>query len=198
MKICSNCKRELPKTNFSKHKLGVDGLRPQCRECTTLSNLLYDRTKKGLLTKIYNKQKASSKKRGHSLPTYSKQWLEQWLLNNVEYHRLYDMWVLSGYEQDLRPSVNRLDDNLGYTEYNIELITWADNKEKAYKMIRNGGVRKCFNTPVKQFTLDGAFIASYTSFSEAGRAMCVHPTHIGQACDFKWGHNKAKGFLWEK
>ena len=33
---------------------------------------------------------------------------------------------------------------------------------------------------------------------EAGRATGVHPTHIGQACDFKWGHNKAKGFLWEK
>jgi 5-methylcytosine-specific restriction endonuclease McrA len=33
MKICTKCKVEKPKTEFSKHKKGVNGIRASCKEC---------------------------------------------------------------------------------------------------------------------------------------------------------------------
>jgi hypothetical protein len=81
---------------------------------------------------MYSAQCRNSLKRGHAYPTYTQIWLKAWLFINPEFHRLYDMWVLSGYQSDFKPSVDRIDDNLGYTEYNIQLLSWKENAEKWY------------------------------------------------------------------
>lgn len=36
MKICLGCGLEKPKSEFSKHKLGKEGLRPRCKKCCLL------------------------------------------------------------------------------------------------------------------------------------------------------------------
>ena len=198
MKICTECRIKKPFNNFSKHKLGSFGLRPKCKPCIKQESLLYSRTIKGWVSAIYNKQKTSSVKRGMLPPTYSKKWLFELCDNSSVFHILFQLWVESGHVKSLRPSINRLKDNLGYTPSNIEIVTWEENQLKAYKMIRDGGVRGSPNTPVNQYSLDGELLATYVSFSSAQRVTGVNATHIGQACAFKWGHNRAKGYLWKK
>ena len=68
------------------------------------------------------------------------------------------------------PSVDRIDDNIGYTISNIQLMTWGENDKKAHDDMRDGkliGGNK--NKPVLQFTKDGKFIAEYISQNEASR-----------------------------
>ncbi len=41
LKICTQCKRELPLTEFSAHKLGWCGFRAECKECNRAATALY-------------------------------------------------------------------------------------------------------------------------------------------------------------
>lgn len=142
----------------------------------------YRKTKKGVISDIYFGQISSSKHRGHALPTYSKKWFSNWLLNNPEFHRLYDMWVLSKYEKNFKPSVDRKRDELSYTEYNIQLLTWKENNLKRKMVI--------------QLDLNGKYIADYKSLSEACRKNNI--SNSGSISDVCKGHRKsAGGFIWK-
>lgn len=50
--------------------------------------------------------------------------------------------------------------------------------------------------PVNQYTLEGEFIATYYSMSEAGRVNNIAPHQISECCNGK--HRQAKGFIWRK
>lgn len=132
MKHCSKCKELKPKEEFPRSSKYQDGRYPSCKTCHNAKSKESVRTKVGIVPQIYSAQRRNSKLRGHSSPTYSQGWLKVWLLNQPEYHRLYDLWVLTGYNRDFKPSVDRIDDNLGYTEYNIQLMSWKDNATKWY------------------------------------------------------------------
>lgn len=41
MKTCTKCRVSKPKTEYAKHKLGRDGLRPRCKDCTAADNAAY-------------------------------------------------------------------------------------------------------------------------------------------------------------
>lgn len=77
------------------------------------------RTKKGLISTVYSAQKRKSKSRGMPSPTYSKDELSDWLYSNPLFHALFNNYVNNGYDSKLRPSVDRLDDNLSYCFENI-------------------------------------------------------------------------------
>ena len=94
----------------------------------------YIRTVKGLIVSIYGRQKKSSKKRGHQLPTYSKEELHVWITSQSNFKELYDNWIASDCDMWLIPSVDRLDDAKGYSFNNIQLITWRENHEKGLKV----------------------------------------------------------------
>ena len=68
----------------------------------------YRRSKKGVITKIYGSQVSNSKRRGHSLPEYTKAWFSDWLFNNPEFHIIYDFWVLNNYNSDFEQQKNYL------------------------------------------------------------------------------------------
>lgn len=86
--------------------------------------------KEELLKQIFQQQRRNSKKRGHSLPKYSYGAFRDWALNDRDFIRLYNKWVDSGYEQDLRPSCDRIMDNHGYSFENIQWITYRENLSK--------------------------------------------------------------------
>lgn len=50
--------------------------------------------------------------------------------------------------------------------------------------------------PVKQYTLDGEFVAEYYSMSEAGRVNNIAPHQISECCSGKL--KQAKGYIWRK
>lgn len=132
MKKCKTCGVEKDLTEFHKHKGCKDGLHNECKVCTTQRIKDYQKTFPGQLTKIYSDQRQRSKRRGHEMPTYSKEDLGQWLKSQSNFEELWDGWVESNYDTKLVPSVDRLDDSKGYSLGNIQLTTWSENNLKGH------------------------------------------------------------------
>lgn len=143
---------------------------------------------------MYTSQMESSAKRGHANPTYSRKWFKSWLFSNPEFHRLYDIWVLNRYEKSLIPSVDRLDDYLGYTEYNIRLTTWGENNKKGNYDRRNG-INNKVNNAVMQFTKELEFVTEHHSVREAERVTGISNANICKVCVGK--RKSAGGYIWK-
>ena len=109
------------------------------------------------------------------------------------FHTIYDNWVASNYNSDLTPSLDRIDDYLPYTETNIELVTWKENKDKGH-LDRKEGRNNKQSRSVEQFTLDEEYVATYHSMHEAERITGITRSSIGKCCrgvlkqsnHFKW------------
>ena len=155
------------------------GVQNECKECTKIrvkSNLrrvgdAYDSTEKGVIRVIYKTQKRSNKLRGHGEMPYTKEELSLWLCDNG-FKSIYDGWVKSGKSKDLKPSVDRMNDNEGYSFKNIRLGTWLDNRKHQYDDIVNGvGTSGARCKTLYKFDSDLNIIEAYISYSKASRDM---------------------------
>jgi len=153
------------------------------------------RTKKGLVGAIYNNQQGSSRERGHTPPTYTVNELRTWFRNHPMANALYDAWRLSGYRQGLIPSVDRIDDSKGYSFDNIQLMTWAENKAKGYADTKSGRMKHGKVKAVIQYDVDGEYVQTYHSLSEASRQTGVGHQCISGCCKGKG--KTAGGFKWK-
>jgi len=127
-KFCTNCKKFLPKTFFNINNNSYDNLYKHCNNCA----IEKDRTIKSKIKSIYRRQIKSSKVRGHEPPTYTIEDFTRWCLAHPKFTDLYDKWIKSGYNSELAPSIDRLDNNQGYTMENIQVTTWRENYTKEY------------------------------------------------------------------
>ena len=191
MKECTQCKEIKDFTEFYKDKRSKDGLYSACKTChngdskqRTKYNEEYYRTKDGLVTRVYSNQKTGSKRRGHSVPTYTKQELKDWLFSQKKFHKLYDNWKESGHKKILAPSCDRKDNNKGYSLNNICLMTWQENRQNGYDDMRAGKLIHKYNPqkPVIQYDLEGNKIAEYHAIREAGRQTNINHWSIGNCC----------------
>jgi len=194
MKICTQCKINRCKSEFRPRVESRDGLHSNCKQCGRLNATKYSRTIKGVIGTIYRTQKSSSKHRLMPLPSYSKQWLTEWLLNQKLFHKLYNGWVESEYDKYMKPSVDRKDDELSYTSDNIQLMTWQENKDK-YDSDRISGVDKKQNKQVIQYSIDGNLLKSYHSLSNASIDTKISESCISNCCNGKI--KTARGFIWK-
>lgn len=193
-KQCTICKTIKEVSRFYKHKQSKGGLKSECKDCTNARVKAYARTKKGIITKIYAHQKASSKQRGHRLPEYTKKELQEWAFSQTLFHELYSEWVNSGYLKRLIPSFDRKCDYIHYCMANIQLMTWGDNHYKSHKD-RVNGINNKASKAVYQFTKDGCLVAEYYSTHEAARQTEGHQGHISECCKGK--RRSSDGFVWE-
>ncbi len=190
MKKCFNCEIYKEYTEFNKNKLKQDGHDTYCRECTKIRNANYIKTERGLMLKIIKKQKASSRKRNHPQPTYTRDEIIKWMYDNG-FKALYDVWVTNDYITDLIPSIDRLDDNLPYTLCNIRMVTWKENL-----MHRGATTRKTNGKKVHKLNKKTRkFICSYESVTEAAEDVGAHVSNILTCVS----NNKrsTKGYRWE-
>ena len=88
--------------------------------------------------KLYKGQKNSSVSRGHLPPAYTRDELVYWCMSQEIYHMLHYEWKESGFDSELAPSINRLDDRFGYSFNNIEIMTWAENRRQPRPFARKG------------------------------------------------------------
>lgn len=133
MKTCSKCK--IQTNNFGPDKTKKTGLSSQCRECSNKRIKLYNKTKEGLITKIFRDQRKSSKKRGHRMPCYTIKELKKWVFSQEKFHILYEKWVKSGYKKNKIPSLDRKNNLIGYSFDNIQIVTWEYNHIKQVKSV---------------------------------------------------------------
>ena len=156
--------------------------------------IIRERTKAGLVHKIYGQQRSRSKTANRIMPTYTLQELKQWFREQPNANQLYDAWKASGYDKWLKPSVDRKDDDKGYSMDNIQLMTWRENLDKSHSDRKSGRNNKA-NKAVVQMDMDGEFIAEYHSQSEAGRVVGLLQGSIRQCCIGK--SKSAGGFKWK-
>lgn len=191
MKECIKC--GIITNDFHIKNSNKDGLHNECKNCRNESVREYQKTKNGLITEIYSHQKLSSKQRNHLMPTYTKLELKVWCFAQKLFHELYDNWKSSNYQNDLIPSVDRLNDYSGYSLDNIQLMTWRENEQKGHNDMKNG-INNKNSKSVLQYDLKENFIKEFYSVSEAGRQVGIYKTSISQCCNgliktsggFKW------------
>ena len=68
-KICSQCKTEKPHTEFFKNKTSKDGLRSNCKVCTTKATKVYYEANK---EKIHKQMRAYQKANPDKVKAYNK------------------------------------------------------------------------------------------------------------------------------
>lgn len=142
----------------------------------------YFKTKFGVIIRIYGNQKNKSIKRGHVLPSYDVDELYEWCMVNG-FDELYNNWVKSNYNKLIKPSVDRINDNLPYSIDNIQLVTWEFNNNKA-KIDQRSGKLNTVNKlkSVIQYDLDYNILAEFISIREASRITGQSRTNIIKSC----------------
>lgn len=125
-KFCGICYKILPKDNFKGDNSKYDKLSSNCNKCIQSKN----RKTHGLIRRIYNRQRHSSIERNHPPVEYSLDWFRDWVFKQKHFKELYDRWVESGYNKDLTPSIDRINNELWYKKDNIQLMTWKENNIK--------------------------------------------------------------------
>ena len=195
--ICNECSRNLPLDCFTfnkaaKSREGIDYL---CKECKKLKKARYYKSKDGVIQTIYDSQKLSSKHRNHTQPTYSKDELYEWLMNNPLFHTLYQEWVDSGYNRNNKPSVDRINDFESYTLENIRLCRFEDNYKKAYLDRINGtSTSGLVCKAVIQLSMKGEYIREYHSITEVQRQLNLPHQNIVKVCQGK--RKSCGGYKW--
>lgn len=153
----------------------------------------YGHSKDGLIANIYGRQRHASKHRNHSPPNYNQEELKLWIFEQINFEDLYQAWVESGFNKNLTPSCDRLDDYKPYTLDNIRLVTWIVNNRRSHSDMKNG-INNKHSKAVLQLTRDGAIIAEHHSASHASRVTGTNQSCISFCCNGK--HLTAGGFVW--
>jgi len=191
MKVCKQCKAMKELSQFRKTKSGYG---TTCKQCYNDNSAKYFKTKQGIVARIYNKQKSSSRIRGHACPLYSCQELREWMFSKSKFHKIFNLWESLNYEISYAPSIDRIDDNKGYSFDNIQILTWEENKKKAYKGIMSGEIITQHKT-VNQYTKKGVFLKSFISIGDASRKININRWNISSCCS---GRRKSSGgYVWE-
>ena len=146
-KYCGAGDHMVNKKEFKGDISKYDKLSSVCITCIQLKN----RTKEGLLRRMYNRQVNSSIMREHPTPDYNKDWFTNWALGQTLYHDLHKKWIESNYHKNLTPSCDRINSNKPYLKDNIQLMTWKENNDKGstvmiYRYSMAGKLDKAFES----------------------------------------------------
>lgn len=164
MKVCTQCNQALSLDKFALQKRGKSGRHSFCLDCRKVTT----RTKQAVAWRIYSTQLSKANRREYLAPAYSKEELYTWLMSNPEFHLLYENWEESGYLSEFKPSVDRKNDLISYRFDNLQVITWAENKQKNYDSRIDSSNPKV-NLAVDMLTMEGTFIKRFPSIQEASR-----------------------------
>lgn len=171
----------------------------KCKKLLAELGSSYRRSENGWAVTQWNTQKRSSKKRGHPAPNYNSEQLFKWAKEQPNFAALFSSWVQSGYERDLKPSCDRIDDSKPYTFGNLRIVTQKENvligarSEKAKKRMKTA-VQLKMAKEVEKYDLDMNLLDSYLSAGEAGRSNGIYSTHITKCCLGK--QKTAGGYIW--
>jgi len=194
-KKCRRCGQLKGLNEFSKAMNNADGHNNTCKPCVVDRNREYWRTPEGRLSQIFSHQQVVSRERGHPPPQYSREELYEWAYQN-RYEQLYLQWKSHNFPKSLAPSIDRLNDSLGYSLQNIQLVTWDENNQKMYDQRKTCQRVTQQNKKIEQLSLDGKHIAFFDSISHAARSTGITRTNINGMCKNKPNVKSVGGFIW--
>jgi hypothetical protein len=151
----------------------------------------YQRSEDGLVSKMFSDQRVREKQKGFKKVDYTKEEFGNFLKNNSKYKSIYDNWVKSGYDPQLKPSVDRIDPKKGYSLDNIQVGTWAENDIKG-----RGEMRITQGKPIVQLDKDGNVIKIHRSLSDAADETGLNFRSISNAALGSRGVKSTGGYSW--
>ena len=98
-------------------------------------------------------------------------------LNDEKFDLLYTKWIKSGCKKPLKPSVDRIDCLKFYTKDNIQITTWAENREKEnyeFAKIRARLVYKHNGAEIVCIYKSVSDAVEKTMLSQSGISMCLN------------------------
>lgn len=192
---CNKCFNFFTLDKFSKSKKDkLWKVSYECKVCRNKEKTQYCLTKKGVIQTIWDSQLSSCKKRKCEPPKYNKEQFKAWILGQEElFDTLYNTWVDSEYKQELKPSVDRLDNFETYSLDNIRLTTWGDNKELGHLEHRKAKLPNQIYCPVYQIK-DGEIVGEFISMSEVERVLGIPQGNVWKVCNGE--RHTAGGFGW--
>ncbi len=194
--IQCNITKQTSEFNTKNQQRSLKNIDSFCKDCRKIQKQNDARTRNGMIVLMACSQRAKSKKRGHTPPSYTTKELRKWVHSQPNFEELYLAWKKSNYDTNLKPSCNRLDDYLPYSLDNLELITWKENNEKA-NYDRRYGINNKHSMGVKQINLNGEVVATFHSKREAHRATGICHSSIGNCCRNMPRYKTAGGYRWE-
>lgn len=145
-KICSKCNIEQPLQEFTRDRSKIDGLRIICRNCERLKRHTSEYRESVKIWKLNSlnedprkykvkimlesaKHRASIKGLDFSI---DESHLGNWRnINHCPVFPLIELqWKNTKKNQDSSPSIDRIDNNLGYIPGNVRIISWRANRAK--------------------------------------------------------------------
>lgn len=149
MKECKVCNQVKELSEFVKHKECKDGHTNCCKKCklelqkisrqknNNKYTKIYEKTVTGFLMRTYRNMQSrinGIQYKKHHLyagkSILSKDDFYNWALLNNEFKNLFEVWEKNNYQNRLTPSVDRLDEKLGYSIDNMQWITHSENSRK--------------------------------------------------------------------
>ena len=130
----------------------------------------YRKTKKGVLTNIYNHQK------NRNIVEYSLKEFQEKFIDDKIFKRLYDEWVKHNYNKQYKPTIDRIDCFGTYNFKNIHCLSWADNRYKQRMELKRIRSRKVLmlkdGEVVKEFNSQRQAVIE-TSLSQGNLSSCL-------------------------
>lgn len=203
IKICIMCLEKKLISDFYRRSSNKDGFELRCKPCYIIFS--QKRNPRKLVKYIYIDQRKSSVRRNHEQPSYTEKELYQWVTSHVEFEALWNTWVESNYDRYLRPSIDRLNDDIPYRLSNIRLVTWGINYQKACEVDKtNKSILS--SKPIQGTSLADGTKHTFISAGQAGRWVNGNPSNIGAVANEaikqdRSGHTyipkSAYGYVWK-
>lgn len=141
-KTCTKCRVDQPLTNYTRERRDKPSLRAWCNACGLAyakerrqitperfkqNDARRRRSVNGWLIERLHHMRRNSKSRGHPPPEFKTKDDLRSFLDGSDFADLWREYVESGFQKDRCPSLDRLDNSVGYMRNNVRLVTWKEN-----------------------------------------------------------------------